>query len=147
MRVLGIDVGLKRTGLALSDETGTAVRLLPNLHANSRQVAIEKIVNLIKDFNVEAVVIGKPDANTTGSIAIARRADGLKDALVDVMRERGLVVQIHVWDEDHTSRRAMASLVDAGVRQKKRKDLLDAASAAMIVEDFLQAQLKKTDAS
>lgn len=144
MRVLGIDVGLKRTGLALSDELGISVRLLPNLQANSRDAAIERIVTLVKDFSIKAIVIGRPDPNTAGSVAIARRAEGLKEALDQTFSSLGLVVTTHLWDEAHTSKRAMAHLVEANVPQKKRHNLLDAASAAILVEDFLHMALKKS---
>lgn len=146
MRVLGIDVGLKRTGLALSDETGTAVRLLPNLHANSRQAALEKLLSLISEFAVEVVIIGKPDPNTTGSIAIAKRADGLKEALDEQLAQCGMKVTTHLCNEANTSKRGMESLVSANVPQKKRLQLLDAASAAILVEDFLRTLAPKTDA-
>ncbi len=145
MRTLGIDVGLKRCGVALSDELGCAIRLLPNLQANSRAAAIEKIVALVNEFAVEAVVIGMPEAKTTGSIAIAKRAQGLKIALDEVVLELGITTQIFLWDETGTSKRAMANLVDANVPQKKRALLLDAASAAVIVEDFLASRIKPTD--
>ena len=146
MRVLGIDVGLKRTGLALSDETGTAVRLLPNLHAASRQAALEKIISMVKEFDIEAVVIGMPDPRTTGSIAIARRAQGLKHALDEVIASIGLSVATYLCNEALSSKRAMETLIESNVPQKKRLQLLDSASAAILVEDFLRQRPKQTGA-
>lgn len=145
MRVLGIDVGLKRTGLALSDELGISVRFLPNLQANRREDALEKIISLVNEYSIQAVVIGRPDPNTPGSMAIAKRADGLKLALDQAFMSRGLVVTTHLLDEAQTSKRAMRNLVAAQVPQKKRLTLLDAASAAILVEDFLKMAHTSTD--
>lgn len=138
MRVLGIDIGLKRTGLAISDETGTAIRFLPNLVAHSRTAVIEKLLAMIDELSIEALVIGAPEPKTTGSIAIASRAHGLKAALDEAISARGLAVSIYVVDESDTSKRALSKLVEGDVPQKKRKTLLDAASAAVLVEDFLR---------
>lgn len=145
MRVLGIDVGLKRTGLALSDETGTAIRFLPNLVAKNRALAIEKILCLVSEFSIRAIVIGRPEPKTPGSIAIASRADGLKKTLMDVLEAQGLQVELYLWNETLTSKKALAHLVDSDVPQKKRKALLDAASAAVLVEEFLYQRLSRLD--
>lgn len=137
MRVLGVDIGLKRTGLALSDETGSAIKLLPNLVARSRAQAVDKIVHLVLDFTIKVVVIGCPRPNTTGSKAIASRAAGLKEALEVCFHEQSLEVSVILWDEELTSKSASAKLVAAGVPKKKRTTMLDAASAAILVEEFL----------
>jgi putative Holliday junction resolvase len=148
MRVLGIDVGLKRTGLAVSDALGISVRMLPNLQANSQKAALEKIISLINELSVEAVVIGRPQANTVGSKAIFKRAEGLKLALEMQVVSLGLNTRIYLWDETQTSKKAMSNLVNAEVPLKKRRNLLDAASAAVIVEDFLFSAAKNSaDAS
>jgi putative holliday junction resolvase len=137
MRVLGIDIGLKRTGLALSDETGIAIRLLPNLIAKTRVLALEKIMSLISEFSVEAVVIGTPEPKTKGSSAIAKRAIGLKSTLDEIISLQGLGITTYLWDEEMTSKKALANLVAANAPKKKRNSMLDAASAAVLVEEFL----------
>lgn len=146
MRVLGIDVGLKRTGLAMSDESGIAIKFLPNLKAARRDIAIEGLLSLINEFAIEAVVIGSPEPKTSGSIAISRRAHGLKDALVLALRAINRKVLVTIWDETDTSKRALAMLVLSAVPEKKRRALLDAASAAVLVEDFIATNKKSTDA-
>lgn len=144
MRVLGIDIGLKRTGLAVSDETGTAIRHLPNLLANSRQKALEKIMSLVKELDIKAIVIGQPDARTIGSKAISSRAEGFKIALLDALKECGLDVSVDLWNEEYTSKKAMANLAMAQVSQKNRKAMLDAASAAILVEEFLESKKRQS---
>lgn len=139
MRVLGIDIGLKRTGLAMSDERRLTVKILPNLIATNQAQALEKILSLIHEFAVTDVVIGRPEPRTTGSIAIASRADGFKKKLEDIIIAAKSDVKIYVWNEDMTSKRATEQLVLANVPQKKRRSLLDGASAAVLVEDFIAA--------
>ena len=137
MRVLGIDVGIKRTGLALSDESGIAIRILPNLLAHSRKAALEKILSLVHEFEIGAIVIGCPEKKTTGSIAIASRAEGLKVALLAELAKTSPGVTVHLWGEEMTSKKAMTHLVSAKVPQKKRRAMLDGASAAVLVEEFI----------
>jgi putative Holliday junction resolvase len=139
MRVLGIDIGLRRTGLAVSDATGIAIRILPNLYARDQKEAIEGILSLVNELNVEVVVIGRPERKTTGSRAIASRAEALKKKLEELFKTLERDVKIYLWDEAMTSKRAMASLLAANVPQKKRGMLLDGASAAVLVEDFLSS--------
>lgn len=138
MRVLGVDLGLKRTGLALSDEKGISIKLLPNLLAHSRAKAIEKIIHLIKDFQVKAVVIGFPKPNTLGSKAIYTRAMGLSESLKISCAQENLNVAIFLWDEAMTSKQASRKLIEANIPLKKRSLMIDAAAAAVIVEEFLR---------
>jgi putative Holliday junction resolvase len=143
MRVLGLDLGLFRTGLAMSDETGTAIRLLPNLLAKNRAQAIEKIISLVNEFAISVILIGYPEQKTPQSIAIASRAEGLKKTLDDFFHAQSLSIEVHLWDEALSSKRALAKLTDAGLPQKKRRSLLDSASAAVLIEDFLCERLRE----
>lgn len=144
MRVLGIDLGMKRTGLAMSDEMGLTVSILPNLHASNRATAVDKIMALVIERQVEVILIGRPEPRTDHSKAVVTRVDGLKFALAERALELGLAVKIMTWDESYTSKRALESLVKSNVPKQKRKQKLDGASAAIMVEDFLhQAPAKR----
>lgn len=135
MKVLGLDLGIKRTGLAISDETGTVVRRLHNLVAESRQEAVDKILQIILGEEVNVVVIGLPRGLTDG--AIVKRAQGLKEALTKTGDERGITVLVVLWDETRTSKKALENLAKNQIPRSKRKELLDAESAAVLVEDYL----------
>src|SRR6185437_4975290 len=102
MRVLGIDVGIKRTGLALSDAQGISVRILPNLVANNRALAVEKIIFLIKDFDIKAIVIGLPTGDSVHHKAVISRVLGLKEALLKALLEINFDVEIVLVDESYT---------------------------------------------
>lgn len=143
MRVLGIDLGLKRTGLAVSDETGIAIRLLPNLKARNRKEALEMLLSLIHELAIVAVVIGCPDARTSKSKAIRVRAQSLKEALVQALVSSGLKTKVYLFDEELSSKRGLHGLIRSGVPKERRKRMLDSAAAAILVEDFLQLSSEK----
>jgi putative holliday junction resolvase len=137
MRVLGIDLGLRRSGLAVSDEMGIAVRILPNLIEKNQRDVMEKIISYIAELNIGVVIIGSPAPKTTASKTIARRATSLKEQLLEVLPKLGLNVAVYLQDEAMTSKRGLAYLISLDVGQKKRREMLDGAAAAMMVEDFL----------
>lgn len=135
MKVLGLDLGLKRTGMAISDETGTVVRRLANLVSESRRQAVEEILRLVMNEDVSVVVIGLPVGQSEN--AIAKRAVGLKEALLEAFQEKEISTLVTLWDEQKTSQKAAANLAKNQIQKSKRKDLLDAESAAVLVEDYL----------
>lgn len=137
MKILAIDLGLKRTGLALSDEMGLSTKLLPNLNANSRVKAIEKIMTLVEEEEVKIILIGAPEGQSSYSKAVLSRAQGLKENLDIVAQTNEQDLKIILWDESYSSKKAAAKLVEAGVKKKNRKTKLDAASAAVLIEDYL----------
>ena len=139
-RALAIDIGLQRTGLAVSSELGLPIKLLPNLVSNSQKMAVSTLLEKIGELEVKTVVIGIPEERTVQSKTIASRARSLKNALDEALASHNMVVKVILFDESHTSRRASLSLVASGVRKKERKTKLDSASAAILLEDFLASQ-------
>lgn len=137
MRVLGIDIGLKRTGLAMSDELGISVSILPNLQARSRAMALEKLLSLVNEFGIKVIVIGLPQARTEHSKAVVSRVLGLEQALQTLVAEQGLALTIALVDETLTSKHAAQRLASSGVSRKQRKIKLDGAAAAIMVEHYL----------
>lgn len=145
MRVLGIDIGLKRTGLAMSDELGISVSILPNLQARNRATALEKLLSLVNEFEIAVIVIGLPEARTEHSKAIVSRVLGLEQALKTLVQEQGLALRIALVDETLSSKRAAQSLAQSGVSQKQRKIKLDGAAAAIMVEHYLMSHKVQDD--
>lgn len=137
MRVLGIDLGLKRTGLALSDSLGLSVRILPNLVAKTRALMLEKLLSLVHEFDIEAIVIGKPQPLSKDSAAIAHRAEGLYVALRTLSENENIMLKVILLDEDYSSKAGLKSLIASGVGRKQRKIKLDGAAAAIMVERYL----------
>lgn len=138
MRVLGIDVGRKRVGLAISDPSGLLARPLATLTvAGNERAAVDDLAREISRLAAEedglgAVVVGVP-----------RRLDGSPDEetarvgrVIAQLRTR-TPLPVHEEDERLTSREAESRLAVRERDWRKRKTLLDAAAAAIILQDFL----------
>jgi putative Holliday junction resolvase len=143
VRVLGIDYGAKRIGLALSDATATLAspwRLLqrPSSEADTVRVMIDEIDVLAKhDDGLEAVVIGWP-----------RRLDGSpthQTALVETFAralEAQIAVPVVLQDERLSSHEAESRLAAREADWRKRKAKLDAVAAAIILQDYLDGRVR-----
>ena len=146
MRILGVDVGRKRTGLALSDPTArlaTPWKTVPT--SGSPAACARRIAELIAEAadplddaaGVAEIVVGLPrrlDGRDTTETAYAR-------ALAAAVEQKtGLPV--HLQDERLTSRDAEARLAEREPDWRRRKERLDAAAAAIILQDFLDARLQ-----
>lgn len=142
LRVLGVDLGLKRTGLALSDPLGISVRALENLVPGSRAEDVEHLASLCREHEVQAVVIGWPVLPRSGDEgAWARRvrgfAEALKGRLVGDDEARVRACAVHLVNEVGSSQEAARRLVQSGVKRSQRKAALDSEAARVLVEAFL----------
>ena len=136
LRILGIDYGGRRTGLALSDPTGTiATALDPIVEAPDQ--ARKQILRLIREREVALVVLGLP-------VQLSGEHHALREpitALADIIRSQ-TGVDVVLWDERFTSSLAVHTMVQAGVRKMKRreKERVDQISAMMILQEFLSSR-------
>lgn len=136
--MLGVDLGLQRTGLALSDELGLTSRGLPNLTPRSRAEDVAALVDLCRREGVTDVAIGLPLMPRSGDESpMSRRARGFAAALQAALHAAGVPATVHLVDERGTSKEAAARLADSAVRKSRRKELLDAEAARLLVEDVL----------
>jgi len=140
MRALGIDVGRKRVGLAISDPSGTLARPLETLTFGqnaqpstlAERVAAAVAALAAEDDGLVTIVVGKPlHLDGTESDETARVA-----AFVDALRTR-TTVPIVQEDERLTSREAESRIAQREPDWRKRKQKLDAAAAAVILQDYL----------
>jgi putative Holliday junction resolvase len=137
MRVLGVDVGARRVGLAISDPTRTLARPLTILHVASAAEAIDRVAETIgrlrdEDDGLDTVIVGLP-AKLDGT----RTAETERTvAFIEGLRAR-VAVAILTEDERLTSREAESRLAVRERDWRKRKQKLDAAAAAIILQDYL----------
>ncbi len=133
-RVLGIDVGTVRVGLAVSDETYTLATPLATIPNDSRTMWA-RITHEMEDRDVDRVVIGLP-----------RRLDGNEGDASEHARtfaaELGerTAIPIELWDERFTTTIAERSLIESGVRRKRRREVIDAVAAAVLLQSWLDAR-------
>ena len=136
--MLGIDPGIKRTGLAVSDPLGISVRALETLAPKSRAEDVAHVIALCRELEVEALVVGHPRLPKSGDEGgMARRARGFAQAIHAALCDAGLPSAVHLVDEGGTSIAASSRLVASGVRKSRRKAALDSEAARLLVEMFL----------
>jgi len=142
-RILGIDLGLKRTGLAISDETGLTARALPVHKPKSRDEDVAFVLDLIKKHDVDTVVIGYallPRSQDEGFMA--KRARGFALVLGDAAGRQGVPLKVHLVEEAFTSEDANARLIEQGMSPRDRRLAIDGEVARMLVIDFAHTRGK-----
>lgn len=136
MRVLAIDHGSKRMGIALSDETATIAQPLEFIPAEPFNDFLARLKQLIVEKQVDQILIGMP-RNMDGSYGPA----ALKvQEFVAVLKET-IAIPIKTWDERLTSAQANRMLIQADVRRDKRKQRVDAAAAAILLQSYLESRI------
>lgn len=141
MRVLGVDVGARRIGLAISDRSRTLARPLTTLTIANTGDAVDRVAETIRrlreeDDGLDMVVVGLPvKLDGTASVETARAVE-----FIERLRSRVPVV-ILTEDERLTSREAESRLAARERDWRKRKEKLDAAAAAIILQDYLDRSI------
>ena len=133
MRYLGLDLGTKTIGLAISDKTGliaTSYKVLH--HDNNPETCLDELESIIKDLGVESLVLGLPKNmnNTLGARAEATLK--FKEFL-----ESNIDIPIYLEDERLTTKSAEALLIKGDTSRKKRKKVIDKVAATIILQSFL----------
>jgi putative holliday junction resolvase len=133
-RVLGIDVGSVRVGLAVSDETCTLASPVATI-PNEPRTLWTRIAREMEDRLVERVVIGLPRLldGSEGDAAAAARHFAAELG-------RRTTTAIELWDERFTTTIAERSLIESGVRRKRRREVIDSVAAAVLLQSWLDAR-------
>jgi len=140
MRYLALDVGDRRVGVAVSDETELIATPLVVIHRKSKAEDFIKIARLVQEQRAGGLVIGQP-LNADGSAGPqAARVERYALALAQALRDEGLEVTIAFWDEYLSTQRAQKAMIAAGRRSRARRMRIDAAAAAVILQDYLDAK-------
>ena len=132
MRVLAIDYGDARTGVAVSDALGMIVGQTTVIHSRNPQKTAQELARLVKECGAERLVMGFP-----------RNMDGSEGPRAALYREFAALVErecqmpVVVWDERRTTVEAHNILSDCNYHGKKRKNTVDAVAASLILEGYL----------
>lgn len=135
MRALAIDHGTKRMGIALSDPTGTIAQPLEFIPAEPFADFLARLKELIREKEVEMILVGMP-RNMDGSYGPAAAK---VNEFVAVLKEN-IAIPIRTWDERLTSAQANRFLIQADVRRQDRKQKVDRAAAAILLQSFLDSR-------
>ena len=136
-KILGLDVGSKTVGIAISDLMGWTAQGLDTLRINEEQddLGIDQLVKIIKDNQVGTVVIGLPK-NMNNSIGFRGEASiKYKEKLQESIPSIGIVM----WDERLSTMAAERSLLEADVSRQKRKKVIDKMAAVFILQGYLDS--------
>lgn len=136
-RLLGVDIGEVRIGIALSDPTGTICTPLTTLKAQGAPKDQERIAELAAEYEAEAIVVGLP-INMDGSHGPAARGAQAFCRMLRSLTE----LRVFLHDERLTSHVAEERLRAAGVQPSRNKQQVDSAAAALILESYLAGQGK-----
>lgn len=137
MRIMGLDVGSKTVGVAISDALGWTAQGIETVKIDEAagEFGIDRINELVKEHNVTEFVVGYPKNmnNTIGPRGEA--SENYKKLLEDTF---GFPVKL--WDERMTTMAAERMLIEADVSRKKRKQVIDKMAAVMILQGYLDSK-------
>ena len=132
MRILALDHGTKRIGVAVSDETKTIAQPLEYILAEPFADFLTRLRQLLREKEIDLILIGLP-RNMDGSYGPAAQK---VEAFVAVLKT-AITVPIKMWDERLTSTMANRALIQGGVRRNKRKEKVDKMAAAILLQSYL----------
>lgn len=133
MRIMAIDYGDARTGVAISDLTATIVGTTTVIHSRRPEKTIDALCQLIREHGVEELVMGFP-RNMNGTEG--PRAQLYREFAAQLEEASGMPVRL--WDERRTTVEAHQILSAHNYHGKKRKDTVDAVAASLILEGYLR---------
>ena len=136
MRILALDVGLRRIGVAISDPTGTLARTLAVVRRDGN--IWTRIAQWVSDEEVGSIVVGYPLLFDGSKGSQARDVEAFVGEL-----EQHVSAPIHLWDESLSTARAQQIMIESGRRRQDRKKHIDAVAAAVILQEFLDARPAK----
>lgn len=135
MRVLAVDPGSRRIGLALSDEAGAVALPLQTVERRSEEAAVRRIAEVAREQGAGEIVVGLPLELDGTEGPAARRARRFAEAV-----RREAEVPVVMWDERLTTLMAERALRDTGVCGSKRRRVVDQAAATVLLSGYLEAR-------
>lgn len=137
MRALGLDLGTKTIGLAVTDELGLTAQGLPTWERVGPRKDVAELTRLAREYGVDRFVIGLP-LNMDGSEG--PRAEATKK--FGATLEEATKLPVIYWDERLTTVAAQRVLLEADLSRKRRKEVIDQVAASLILQGWLDAQPK-----
>ena len=133
MRYLGLDLGTKTLGVAISDRSGIIARSMKIIsHNEDYQFLVNEVKNIVLEEGVESIVLGYPKNmnNTIGERAIV--SEKFREML-----EKEIEIPVYLEDERLTTKEATNILLQNDTSRKKRKKVIDSLAATIILQSFL----------
>lgn len=134
-RVLGLDVGSKTIGIAVSDPLGITAQGLETIRRKNKRQDFDQLAKIISDYEVSEIVVGYPIrlGGTEGAQSLKMRV------FAEELREK-FGLPVHLWDERLTSSQANRILREAEISLEKRRRAVDRLSAVLILQNWMDAR-------
>ena len=136
MRAMSLDVGTKTIGVAASDLMMMIAGGVETIRRTSPQKDFERLTQLVKEYEVDSLVVGYPK-NMNGSVG--ERAQ-MCEVFAEELRQHFPDVKVVLWDERLSTVAAEKVLVDADMRRKKRRQVIDMMAAVVILQNYLDSR-------
>jgi putative Holliday junction resolvase len=134
-RVLGLDVGSRRIGIAISDPLGLTAQGLPTLQRQNKRLDFEHLTKVVNDYQISEIVVGYP-LRLSGAEGI--QSEKMQLFAEELRKKFGLPV--HLWDERLTSTQANRLLRETDLSIKKRGQAVDRMAAILILQNWMEAR-------
>lgn len=134
-RILGLDVGSRRIGVAVSDPLGITAQGLETLQRQNKRLDFEKLEKVIRQYEVAEIVVGYP-LRMSG-------AEGIQSGKMQLFAEelrRRFDLPVHLWDERLTSAQANRLLRETDMSIKRRGQVVDQMAAVLILQNWMEAR-------
>lgn len=138
MRIMGLDYGDRRIGVAVSDEFGWTAQGVDTIMKRKDEGELKEIAGLALQYQVEEIVVGLPK-NMNGTIG--PRGEICME-FAEKLRNH-LKLPVHLWDERLTTVSAHRTLLEADVSRGKRKQVVDKMAAMLILQNYLDSKTKR----
>ena len=132
MRVLAIDFGMRRMGVAVSDALGITAQGLATLQRSRLEDDLQKIRELTEEYSTERVIVGNPLAHGGGETTMSRHAAEFAEKL-----RRRVNCPVDLWGERLTSVEANRALRETGLSLAKRQRAVDRVAATLLLQSYL----------
>lgn len=133
-RIMAIDFGIKRIGIALSDSL--KLFAYPHITLANDEKLFDELKKIIVDKSISEIILGIPDEKKTSKTSVVKNIHLFKEEL-----EKKFNLKIILWDESYTSSIAQQKILESVNKKQKRRDkgLLDMYSAAVILQEYLDS--------
>jgi putative Holliday junction resolvase len=134
MRVLGLDVGDKTIGVAVSDPLGLTAQGIKTISRKSKKLDLEELKSICADYNVDTIVVGLPK-NMNGTLGPrSEKTIGFSEFIAE-----NLNLPVKMWDERLTTVAAHKAMLEADLSRAKRKKIVDKIAAIYILQGYLDS--------
>ena len=134
-RILGLDVGSRRIGIAISDPLGVTAQGITTLERRNRRYDLNELRGLLEKHDVREIVVGNPLQMSGQSGTQAE-----KMATFAAQLKQTFSIPVHLWDERLSTAEAHRLLDETGIRDSRRKQVIDKMAAVLILQSFLDAR-------